>query len=219
MRLGQLERQPAVGDDLVPVLHHIGLRHRRDGCQVRARHSVDIDAGETLSVPRRLRLRRAQQCPQALVAKLVKPFQRPGETLGLGRKPISERSQMSLTIRVELAHRLAEASREPSSARSMSIAPAVRATDRSFRRLDSAHPASGPQTREEPARYATEGASGRKSFREGHAETSENVMGRSFRKSDSAADPARLRHACPPARSNTQRPTESKQCLIWSARG
>src|SRR4051812_6205282 len=29
MSLGQLERQSAVGDDLVPVLHYVGLAHRR----------------------------------------------------------------------------------------------------------------------------------------------------------------------------------------------
>ena len=74
MGLGQLERQPAIGDDLVPVLHHIGLRHRRNGRQVRARDCVDIDAGQTLSVPRRARFRRPQQRPQALVAKAVKPL-------------------------------------------------------------------------------------------------------------------------------------------------
>ena len=105
MGLGQLERQPAVGDDLVPVLHHIGLRHRRDGRQVRARDRVDIDAGETLCVPRRPRLRRPQQRPQALIAKTVKPLQRPRETLGLDRKPVSERPQVPLTVRVELARR------------------------------------------------------------------------------------------------------------------
>ena len=105
MRLGQLERQPAVGDDLVPVLHHIGLRHRRDGRQVRARDRVDIDAGETLGVPRRPRLRGPQQRPQALIAKTVKPLQRPRQALGLDRQPVSERPQVPLTVRVELARR------------------------------------------------------------------------------------------------------------------
>ena len=106
MRLGHLERQPAVGDDLIPVLHHVGLGHRGEGREVRARDRVDIDAGETLPVPRRPRLRRPQQRPQPLVADTVQPFQRPCETFGLGRELVSERLQVPLTVRVELARRV-----------------------------------------------------------------------------------------------------------------
>ena len=46
---------------------------------------------------------------QALIAKAVKPLQRPRETLGLDRKPVSERPQVPLTVRVELARRLPRA--------------------------------------------------------------------------------------------------------------
>ena len=102
MSLGQLERQSAVGDDLVPVLHYVGLAHRRDGGKLRTGDGVEIDAGETLPVPRRPRPRGPQQRPQALIADPVQPLQRPRKALGLDREAVGERPQMSLAVRVEL---------------------------------------------------------------------------------------------------------------------
>src|SRR6185312_9055253 len=65
--------------------------------------------------------------PQALITKTVKPIQRPRETLGLDREPISERPQVPLTVRVKVAHRVPWAfmarSSHPFGARSLLSAP------------------------------------------------------------------------------------------------
>jgi hypothetical protein len=52
--LSDLERQIRIGDDPVPVRHQVGLGHRRQCAEISARDGVHIDAGEAITVPRRV---------------------------------------------------------------------------------------------------------------------------------------------------------------------
>src|SRR5262245_9683178 len=79
--LDEAQREPAIGDDVVPVLHQIELGHRLDRRQILLARRRGIQGAQPLAVPRGPLLRDPQQVAQAVRALATDALGRPLQAL------------------------------------------------------------------------------------------------------------------------------------------
>ena len=83
--------EPTVGEDVVQLVHHLGLAHDRQRGEVVRADRVQVDPRESPSVERRERGRVREQCPQPVGLVCADPLAVPGEPADVLGEPVTQR--------------------------------------------------------------------------------------------------------------------------------